>query len=154
MLAYEQNTAELRALLLKADLKVTLTRLTILHILRSAQRELTVTEILYSPQQQLKKLSCAGIYQALRQLERAGLVAKFKLGDEQALYSFKNTQANIRICCRQCGRLEQIADPLFELQIQELILIHGASSYHLTLEKPKCFCCAENAAEQPDHPRR
>ncbi len=105
-------------------------------------------------QQQLKKLSCAGIYQALRQLERAGLVAKFKLGDEQALYSFKNTQANIRICCRQCGRLEQIADPLFELQIQELILIHGASSYHLTLEKPKCFCCAENAAEQPDHPRR
>ena len=75
MFAYEKNSAELKALLLKADLKVTMTRLTILHILRSAQRELTVTEILYSPQQQLKKLSCAGIYQALRQLERAGLVA-------------------------------------------------------------------------------
>lgn len=29
MLAYEQNAAELRALLLKADLKVTLTRLTL-----------------------------------------------------------------------------------------------------------------------------
>ncbi|ATZ62902.1 transcriptional repressor [Acinetobacter bereziniae] len=136
-----KNIEELKHLLLQANLKVTTTRLTVLNILKNARRELTAAEILYNPSPQVKKLSFAGVYQTLRQLEEAGVLVKFKLGNEQALYSFKNCQTNIRICCKKCGQLQLIHDQDLEGHLQALMLAHGASTYHLTLEKSECFYC-------------
>lgn len=139
---YYKNTEELKCLLLQANLKVTTTRLTVLNILRNAQRELTAAEILYSPDLKVKKLSFAGVYQTLKQLVKAGLLVKFKLGSEQALYSFKGSQTNMRIYCKKCSQLQQINDEALEQQIRGLILEHGASSYHLVIEKPSCPYCS------------
>ncbi|MCX5466334.1 Fur family transcriptional regulator [Acinetobacter nematophilus] len=136
-----KNIEELKRLLLQANLKVTTTRLTVLNILKNARRELTAAEILYNPSPQVKKLSFAGVYQTLRQLEEAGVLVKFKLGNEQALYSFKDCQSNIRICCKKCGHLQLIHDQDLELDLQALILAHGASTCHLTLEKSECLYC-------------
>lgn len=150
LFAQHKTLEEMKALLRNVNLRITVTRLTILHILQSAQRELTAAEILYSQYKPVKKLSSAGVYHTLKQLEQAGLVFKFKHGDEQALYSFKNNQARIRISCKKCRRLEQMTDRLLELQIQELMLLHHTGSYHLTLERQSCSYCTDETCKNMD----
>lgn len=136
-----KNIEELKCLLHQANLKVTATRLTVLNILKNARRELTAAEILYNPSPQVKKLSLAGVYQTLRQLEEAGLLVKFKFRNKQALYSFKDCLNNIRIYCKKCGQLQLIHDQTLQLYLQTLLLTHDANIYHLTLEKSECLYC-------------
>ncbi len=136
-----KNIEELTGLLVQANLKVTTTRLTVLNILKNEQRELTAAEILYNPSPQVKKLSFAGVYQTLKQLEEAGLLVKFKFRNEQALYSLKDYQGNIRICCKKCGQLQSIQDQALQCHLQTLLSTHDVSTYHLTLEKSECVYC-------------
>ncbi|WP_081408962.1 transcriptional repressor [Acinetobacter gyllenbergii] len=60
------------------------------------------------------------IYNVLKTLEKFNLIQKFKLGDQQAYYSIKNTPNTIRAYCDQCNQSFFIHDSILEQQIHSI----------------------------------
>lgn len=132
---------EMRNVLESANLRVTMNRLEVLNILRKADTELTVLDILYTDEIANKKLSSSAVYQVLKQFEQVGLVSKFKINDEKALYCLKQENANLRIYCQHCGHIQHLHDDVLEFELKRLMQERSAVSLKLVLQKSRCTQC-------------
>ncbi|WP_407409001.1 Fur family transcriptional regulator [Acinetobacter sp.] len=131
---------EMRDVLQSANLRITMNRLEVLNILRKADKELTVLDILYTNEIANKKLSSSAVYQVLKHFEQMGIVSKFKINGEQALYCLKQENKNLRIYCQHCGHIEHFHDDV-EFELKRLMQERSAVSLKLVLQKSRCTQC-------------
>lgn len=119
------NSSELNTtitnILRSEKIKTTLPRVLVLSILFEENRELTANEIeKIIFEKQNKNIYISTIYNVLKTLEKFNLIQKFKLGDQQAYYSIKNTPNTIRAYCDQCNQSFFIHDSILEEQIHSI----------------------------------
>lgn len=141
MFVENENLEKAKTLLRQVHIKVTLVRLVVLHILQSAEKEWTVTEIIACVDLNLMKISIASVYQTLMLFEKVGIVYKCKYEDKQALYSVNKNETNIRISCQKCGCLQQLQTPLLKSELEDLFRVNKIDSYQLILIHQKCLSC-------------
>ena len=128
----------MKYLLHKVNLKVTVPRLTVLKLLMNSTCELTVTEIV----RLASNLSFGTVYSALGHFEKAGLVRKFKIGNERARYSLKKEKQNfIRWYCNQCNCIRTMQQQEVQHQVATVLNQFSVDSYDLILYRNDCDIC-------------
>lgn len=70
-----------------------------------------------------------------------GIVSKFKINGEQALYCLKQENTNLRIYCQHCGYIEHLNDDVVEFELKRLMQERSAVSLKLLLQKSRCTQC-------------
>lgn len=102
----EKTAIDLKALLRGAGCKVTSGRLTLLELLQSESKPLTVLEI-------QKKLRGAAdtvtLYRALEAFTLKSLVRRVDLGHSHAHYEFAAGSHHHHLVCTNCARVEDVA---------------------------------------------
>ncbi|MBJ9985725.1 transcriptional repressor [Acinetobacter sp. S40] len=92
-------------ILKKAKLRATLPRIHVVKTLIEANKEITAYEIERKvAQKNRKNVYISTIYSSLRALEMAGVIQRFKIGDQQAYYSIKKQNGSIRLYCEECEK--------------------------------------------------
>jgi Fur family transcriptional regulator, peroxide stress response regulator len=79
-------------------------RRVVLDVIRASDEHLTAAEIFERARRQLPTISYATVYNSLRHLKRAGLVAEIGFGNGASRYD-RETARHDHAICRACGRL-------------------------------------------------
>ncbi|ENX39522.1 MULTISPECIES: Fur family transcriptional regulator [Acinetobacter] len=110
-------------------LRVTIPRIKILRILKDASIELTATDIQKKLFHQ-NSAKISSIYHVLRELEKVGIIQRYKDGDIQASFSFKKSYSAIRFICSACKTIFTL-ETLQEKEERSLVqLIESLSKKH------------------------
>lgn len=141
-----QEFNEIRDTLKRANIKVTHARVIIFKILKNASKELTAYDIEGESLVIDDRINLATIYSTLRLFQNMGLIQRYKVDVEQALYSLTRSEGAIRLSCNRCGSVQILNDPHIEHHIRNLCAdknLH-ANSYHLVVNVDACEQCARN----------
>lgn len=107
----------------------------VLRVIRASEGHLTASEIFEAARRGLPSISYATVYNSLRYLRDAGLVAEVTFGSGASRYD-RETERHDHAICTECGKLED-----FDLALPEAIVRTAArrsrfkpQSMHLTLK--------------------
>jgi Fe2+ or Zn2+ uptake regulation protein len=79
-------------------------RRVVLEVIRASDEHLTAAEIFERSRKLLPTISYATVYNSLRHLKHAGLVAEISFGNGASRYD-RETARHDHAICRECGRL-------------------------------------------------
>lgn len=98
-----------------AGLKVTLPRIKVLEIFRSAgPQHLSAEEIYRLLMDQDSDIGLATVYRVLTQLEEAGILARNTFNTGKAVYELNVGKHHDHVICLACGRTDEFYDPTIE----------------------------------------
>lgn len=109
-------------------------RRVVLDVIRSSMGHLTAHEIFDEARRRLASISYATVYNSLRHLRQAGLVAEVNIGNGATRYD-RETSRHDHAICTQCGTLVDIDIPAAMDLMRSAADQAGfhAESIHLTL---------------------
>ena len=101
-----------------AGLKVTLPRVKILEILekKTNKRHLTAEEVYKILLQEGEDIGLATVYRVLTQFEAAGLVTRHHFEGGNSIFELDSGSHHDHILCMKCGKVDEFADEIIELQ--------------------------------------
>jgi Fur family peroxide stress response transcriptional regulator len=79
-------------------------RRVVLEVIRASDDHLTAAAIFGRSRERLPTISCATVYNSLRHLKQAGLVAEIAFGNGASRYD-RETARHDHAICRECGKL-------------------------------------------------
>jgi Fur family ferric uptake transcriptional regulator len=98
-----------------AGLKVTLPRIKVLEILRTAEaRHLSAEDIYHRLAGQHAEVGLATVYRVLTQLEEAGILARHTFNTGKAVFELNEGKHHDHLICLDCGRTDEFNDPTIE----------------------------------------
>lgn len=98
-----------------AGLKVTLPRIKVLEIFRSAEtRHLSAEDVYHRLAGQQAEIGLATVYRVLTQLEEAGMLARNTFNAGKAVYELNEGKHHDHLICLDCGRTEEFLDSTIE----------------------------------------
>ena len=98
-----------------AGLKVTLPRIKILEIFRTAEtRHLSAEDVYHRLAGQHADVGLATVYRVLTQLEEAGMLSRNTFNAGKAVYELNEGKHHDHLVCVECGRVEEFYDPEIE----------------------------------------
>lgn len=102
--------AAARALLAREGYRYTQNRRTLVDVLASADRPLTIRDILRSR----RRLVQSSVYQALDALEKVGVVHRVVTADDSGRYELTESLSNHHhhLVCTNCGNVEDFSAPM------------------------------------------
>ena len=109
-------------------------RRVVLEVIRSSMGHLTANEIFEEARRRLSTISYATVYNSLRHLKNAGLVAELNFGNGASRYDRETARHDHAICSR-CGTLVDLYIPATVdlMRSAALQADFRAESIHLTL---------------------
>jgi len=118
-------------------------RRVVLEVIRSSMGHLTANEIYEQARRRLSTISYATVYNSLRHLKQAGLVAELNFGNGASRYD-RETARHDHAICSQCGTLVDLNIPATVdlMRSAALQADFEAESIHLTLTGV-CAGCRE-----------
>ncbi|WP_252718532.1 Fur family transcriptional regulator, partial [Acinetobacter ursingii] len=132
-------------ILKKAKMRATLPRIHVVQTLIEADKEITAYEIERKvAQKNSKNVYISTIYSSLRALEMAGVIQRFKIGDQQAYYSIKKQNGSIRLYCEECEKTYLLDNDNIEKDILDISKTRNISikSFSVFIQI-KCEECME-----------
>ena len=111
------------------DPGLTKAREVVLRVIRGANEHLTANEVFGDARRELPSISFATVYNSLRYLREAGLIAEIKFGNGASRYD-RMTQRHDHAICTQCGRLVDI-----EMELPEAVLKRAAEQSRFKPER-------------------
>ena len=141
-----QEINDIRDMLKRANIKVTLPRIMIFQILRSSPQGMTAYDIENASLMVNNRINLSTIYSTLKLFQSTGLIQRYKMNLEQAMYSLNYVEGPIRINCKQCGSLEIFDDASLKQQVDGLCLDKNLrlASYSLVVNVECCESCRLN----------
>ncbi|MFU8927082.1 Fur family transcriptional regulator [Acinetobacter puyangensis] len=138
-----QEFNEIRDTLRQAKIKVTHARLVIYRILKHAKHELTAYDIENISLKMNDRINIGTIYSSLKLFQTAGLLQRYKVDMEQALFSLKQFDHYSRFICNHCGAIETFEDSEIDQRLKTLCenkqVAYVASSLIINIEScEKC----------------
>jgi Fur family ferric uptake transcriptional regulator len=98
-----------------AGLKVTLPRIRVLEVFRTADaRHLTADDVYHRLSGQQADIGLATVYRVLAQLEEAGMLARHTFNAGKAVYELNEGSHHDHLICLGCGRTDEFTDPTIE----------------------------------------
>jgi Fur family ferric uptake transcriptional regulator len=98
-----------------AGLKVTLPRIRVLEIFRSAKtRHLSAEDVYHNLAGQQADIGLATVYRVLTQLEEAGMLLRNNFNAGKAVYELNEGKHHDHLICLDCGRTDEFNDPVIE----------------------------------------
>lgn len=126
------------------ELGLTKQREVVLQVIRNAHEHLTANEVFTAAKDLLPTISFATVYNSLRYLKEAGLIAEITFGNGASRYD-RMTERHDHAICTDCGKLVDI-----QMEISDEILKKAArqskfkpESLEFTL-RGRCPDCARN----------
>lgn len=126
------------------ELGLTRQREVVLQAIRNAHEHLTANEVFTAAKELLPTISFATVYNSLRYLKEAGLIAEIKFGNGASRYD-RMTERHDHAICTECGKLVDI-----QMKISDEIMKKAArqskfkpESLEFTL-RGRCPDCAKN----------
>lgn len=98
--------AELRAILRKAGLKATPTRLAILAVIKKSKNPLSAQEII---EQLGKGFDQTTVYRFMKKLQAKSIIRQIDFRQNHAHFEFFDTDDHHHLVCVHCGRIEDIS---------------------------------------------
>jgi Fur family ferric uptake transcriptional regulator len=133
--------------------RLTSRRRALLKILEEADRHLDAAALLEVAQQQME-IDRATVYRTLELFKREGLIDELDLmhlRGEMHYYEVRTAKEHFHFACFGCGRVEEIATPLFEQLKQEVGREKGFTIQTARLEiGGYCAECATSASQRRD----
>ena len=126
------------------DLGLTKAREVVLRVIRGANEHLTANDVFDSARRKLPTISFATVYNSLRFLREAGLIAEIQFGNGASRYD-RMTERHDHAICTGCGRLVDI-----EMDVPNEILKRAAKKSRFKPERleftlrGKCPDCINN----------
>ena len=111
------------------NLGLTKAREVVVRVIRGANEHLTANEVFGDARRELPSISFATVYNSLRYLREAGLIAEIKFGNGASRYD-RLTQRHDHAICTQCGRLVDI-----EMELPEAVLKRAAEQSRFKPER-------------------
>lgn len=131
-----------------AGLKVTLPRIRVLEIFRTAEtRHLSADEVYHRLAGQQSDIGLATVYRVLTQLEEAGMLTRNTFNAGKAMYELNEGRHHDHLICLACGRAEEFTDPTIEEHQQTVAASMGyvLRDHHLSLYGYCPDCAAKRA---------
>jgi Fur family ferric uptake transcriptional regulator len=98
-----------------AGLKVTLPRIKVLEVFRTAKsRHLSAEDVYHRLAAQQADIGLATVYRVLTQLEEASMLARNSFNGGKAVYELNEGKHHDHLICLDCGRTEEFNDPTIE----------------------------------------
>ncbi len=98
-----------------AGLKVTLPRIKVLEVFRTADtRHLSAEDVYHRLSGQSADVGLATVYRVLTQLEEAGILMRNTFNAGKAVYELNEGKHHDHLICLDCGRTDEFADPTIE----------------------------------------
>lgn len=98
-----------------AGLKVTLPRVKVLEIFRTAEaRHLSAEDVYHRLVSRRADVGLATVYRVLSQLEEAGVLARHDFNAGKAMYELNEGKHHDHLICLGCGRTDEFNDPTIE----------------------------------------
>ena len=98
-----------------AGLKVTLPRIKVLEVFRTAQtRHLSAEDVYHQLAGHHAEVGLATVYRVLTQLEEAGMLARNTFNAGKAEYELTEGKHHDHLICLGCGRTDEFNDPTIE----------------------------------------
>jgi Fur family transcriptional regulator, ferric uptake regulator len=132
-----------------AGLKVTLPRIKVLEIFRTAEtRHLSAEDVYHRLVGQQAEVGLATVYRVLTQLEEAGMLARNTFNAGKAVYELNEGTHHDHLVCLACGRTEEFNDPTIEKRQKAIAESFGFTlrDHHLALYG-YCQACAAKRAK-------
>jgi len=132
-----------------AGLKVTLPRIKVLEIFRTAEtRHLSAEDVYHRLVGQQAEVGLATVYRVLTQLEEAGMLARNTFNAGKAVYELNEGKHHDHLVCLACGRTEEFNDPTIEKRQKAIAESFGFTlrDHHLALYG-YCQACAAKRAK-------
>jgi Fur family ferric uptake transcriptional regulator len=142
--ATRQEINDIRETLKRVNIKVTLPRIMIFQILRSAPQGMTAYDIENASLMVNNRINLSTIYSTLKLFQSTGLIQRYKMNLEQAMYSLNHLDGPIRISCKQCGCLEVFENAKLQDQIDQFCHLKQIplQSFTLVLTIDSCPNCS------------
>ncbi|HTY04835.1 MAG TPA: ferric iron uptake transcriptional regulator [Rhodocyclaceae bacterium] len=132
-----------------AGLKVTLPRIKVLEVFRSAKsRHLSAEEVYHRLAAQQADVGLATVYRVLTQLEEAGMLARNTFNAGKAVYELNEGRHHDHLICLVCGRTEEFVDATIERRQKAVAesLGYELVDHHLAMYG-YCQACAAKRAK-------
>lgn len=98
-----------------AGLKVTLPRIKVLEVFRTADvRHMSAEDVYHRLASQQADVGLATVYRVLTQLEEAGMLARHNFNAGKAVYELNEGRHHDHLICLDCGRTDEFTDPTIE----------------------------------------
>jgi Fur family transcriptional regulator, ferric uptake regulator len=98
-----------------AGLKVTLPRIKVLEVFRTAERRhLSAEDVFHRLAEQHSDVGLATVYRVLTQLEEAGMLARNVFNAGKSVYELNEGKHHDHLICLDCGQTEEFYDPVIE----------------------------------------
>ena len=98
-----------------AGLKVTLPRIKVLEVFRTADvRHMSAEDVYHRLASQQADVGLATVYRVLTQLEEAGMLARHNFNASKAVYELNEGRHHDHLICLDCGRTDEFTDPTIE----------------------------------------
>jgi Fur family ferric uptake transcriptional regulator len=98
-----------------AGLKVTLPRIKVLEVFRTANtRHLSAEDVYHRLAATRADIGLATVYRVLTQLEEASMLARNTFNGGKAVYELNEGKHHDHLICLDCGRTEEFYDPTIE----------------------------------------
>lgn len=98
-----------------AGLKVTLPRIKVLEVFRTADvRHMSAEDVYHRLASQQADVGLATVYRVLTQLEEAGMLARHNFNAGKAVYELNEGRHHDHLICLGCGRTDEFTDPTIE----------------------------------------
>jgi Fur family ferric uptake transcriptional regulator len=140
--------------LLRAGLRTTAPRLTVLSILMESEEHMSADEVLKLAQAELPELNRATVYRTLERLRDHRVLSETDLGDGLRRYELVTAVPHHHLICSQCGAITELDDALLQPLRRGIEAAHGFESaiYHLALYG-RCQSC-RTGLPSSETPRR
>jgi Fur family transcriptional regulator, ferric uptake regulator len=98
-----------------AGIKVTLPRIKVLEVFRSAEaRHLSAEDVYHRLAGRQAEIGLATVYRVLMQLEEAGMLLRNNFDAGKAVYELNEGKHHDHMICLDCGRTDEFNDPTIE----------------------------------------
>ncbi len=140
--------------LLSKGVRLTAQRRVLVEIIQNATAHLDAAALLQEAQKREPNIDRATVYRTIDVLKRLRLIDELDLmhlNGEKHYYEVKTRRDHLHLACFQCGRIEEVATPLFEELKAEISRRNGFQIQVVRLEVGgRCSSCRDSAASRED----
>jgi len=153
----EKDNLSLATILADRGVRLTRQRRIVLDLLDNSTTHLNATNLLALAREQDERINRATVYRTVNTLKRAGLIDELDLlhmEGEQHYYERRKASDHVHICCKSCGRVQELETELVAQLADAIFKQTGFLTSGIRIEArakcPDCLATAEAAASTGD----
>ncbi len=133
---------DLKKIIRRLGLKITLQRMLILKILYTGQRHATAQEIFEIVSKANSDIGFATVYRFLRSLTEGGFLTEMRVGGMPARYELSAYDHHDHITCNKCGKISEFENKAIEnLQLKVAEQFGYKLTHHVLELYGICYAC-------------